>query len=209
MRLPTFPRRWLLTTTRRAGRARPSGNRWRSAGTALLPLAALLLPVAPTLAAGPPLSACPPAVVELIDGLYRWQLARQNQSGPMLLISERQRFTPGLYSQLVRAAALRPGEGPFLDFDVFSGTQVSTFGARVDGCTGQGASLQAAVAVEAGLRGRTSERPQQLRYSLQQDSSGRWRIADITYLHNQPETPPSSLSGILADLLKPAAAPEP
>lgn len=174
-----------------------------------MPLAALLLPLAPAPAAEPPLSACPAAVVELIDGLYRWQLARQNEPGPMLLISQRQRFTPGLYSQLVLANALRPGEGPFLDFDVFSGTQVGTFGARVNGCTGQGPRLQAAVAVQAGLRGRTMEAPQQLRYSLQQDSSGSWRIADITYLLNDPNNPSSVLSAILADLLKPAPAPTP
>jgi hypothetical protein len=186
---------------------RLSDRPWRSVRTWLAAARSLmltaLLPVAPALAAVPPTTGCPPEVVALIDGLYRWQLARQNQPGPMLLFSQRERFTPKLYSQLVRAAALEPGQGGFLDFDVFSGTQVSTFGARVDGCTSRQDGLQVAVAVQAGLRGRTSEPPQQLRYRLQQDPSGRWRIADIIYLQSDA-TPPFTLSGILADLLRPA-----
>lgn len=183
MRLPTCSRRWLSVTG------------------SLLPLTALLAPVASAATMTPP-APCPPAAQALLDGLYRWQVARQNDTGPMVLISQRQRFTPELYSRLVRAAALRPGQGGFLDFDVFSGTQVRTFGATVQGCTRQGpTSLLASVAVQAGLRGRTAEPPQQLRYTLQQDNAGNWRIAEITYLPRDPETTPYTLSTILTELL--------
>lgn len=187
---------------------RPPGRSWLADTTALLVLTAQL-PIAPAHAAVPPPADCPAAAVALIDGLYRWHRAQQNSPGPMVLVSQRQRFTPELYHQLVRAAALQPGQGGGLDFDVFSGTQVNTFGARVNSCTGQGGSLLVAVAVQAGLRDRPSEVSQRLRYTLQQDTSGHWRIADITYLPRDRETPPFHLSGILQDLLQPPAQARP
>lgn len=95
-----------------------------------------------------------PAAVALIDGLYRWHVARQKDMGPMLLISQRNRFTPELYSQLTRALAMTPSDGGFVDFDVFSGTQVGTYGARVRSCQAAGTELEALVAVQVGLRGR-------------------------------------------------------
>lgn len=157
-------------------------------------LLAPLLAAAPT----PPPAGCPAAAVAVIDGLYRWHVA--NDSGPMQLSSQRQRFTAELYGQLLRAEALTPAEGAFLDFDVFSGTQVGTYGATVTSCRGDGAGLMARVAVQAGLRGRPAERPVLLDYSLQQDRQGRWRIADITYSWE----PAERLSAILGQLLRSA-----
>lgn len=168
---------------------------WRSSLAALLLTAAPALPAA---AAAP--AACPASAVAVLDGLYRWHIAKQNDSGPMLLISQRERFTPELYSQLVQAAALRPGDGEmFLDFDVFSGTQVGTHGASVSSCRSVGPDLEAQVTVLVGLRKREEPQPVVLQYRLVADPTGSWRIADITYR----DEPPFRLSEHLGKMLKP------
>ena len=187
MRLPTSSRRW-----------RPAAT-WLSVVTSLLPLTAPLHPLAPAGAAVLAPTTCPAAAVTLLDGLYRWHLAHQDDRGPLVLASQRARFAPALYSQLVRAAALTPADGGFLDFDVFSGTQVNTFAARVQGCRSRGGRLEAVVAVEAGLRRRSDLTPQLLRYTLEPNGPGRWRILDITY----PTEPSFSLAKHLEGLLKP------
>ena len=145
------------------------------------------------------LSACPPDLSQQIDGLYRWQIERQNSHSPRNLSSQRQRFTPELYQQLQQGFALTPmRDGRFVDFDVFSGTQVTTFGATVSGCSWlKAGSVNAQVAVDTGLGGRSSGRPQQLEYRMVQ-RDGRWRIADIHY----PGEPRFSLSSFLNSLLK-------
>ena len=145
------------------------------------------------------LSACPAAVSQQLDGLYRWQIERQNSHSPQNLSSQRQRFTPELYQQLQQGFALTPmRDGRFVDFDVFSGTQVTTFGATVSGCSWlKAGSVNAQVAVDTGLGGRSSGRPQQLEYRMVQ-RDGRWRIADIHY----PGEPGFSLSSFLNSLLK-------
>ena len=145
------------------------------------------------------LSACPAAVSQQLDGLYRWQIERHNSPSPRDLSSQRQRFTPELYQQLQQGFALTPArDGRFVDFDVFSGTQVTTFGARVSGCSRlKAGSINAQVAVDTGLRGRSSGRPQQLEFRMVQ-RDGRWRIADIHY----PGEPGFSLSSFLNSLLK-------
>ena len=79
---------------------------------------------------------CPAGVIEQLDGLYRWQLERQSLPGPMLIASQLPRFTPRLAALLQQATALTPADGRFVDFDLFSGTQVETFAAEVEGCTG-------------------------------------------------------------------------
>jgi hypothetical protein len=143
---------------------------------------------------------CPAPVKAQLDGFYRWQVARQDLSGPIELRSQKSRFTAGLYQKLRRAYGLDPASGRFVDFDLFSGTQVSTFGAKVLGCTAApGGGLEALVAVQAGLRNRPSEAPQQLRYRLVRGPAGSWTIADIVYAH------PAGflLSSYLAELLAP------
>mgnify|MGYP001304884127 FL=1 len=145
------------------------------------------------------LSSCPLDLSQQIDGLYRWQIERQNSHSPRNLSSQRQRFTPELYQQLQQGFALTPmRDGRFVDFDVFSGTQVTTFGATVSGCSWlKAGSVNAQVAVDTGLGGRSSGRPQQLEYRMVQ-RDGRWRIADIHY----PGEPGFSLSSFLNSLLK-------
>ena len=145
------------------------------------------------------LSACPAAVSQQLDGLYRWQIERHNSPSPRDLSSQRQRFTPELYQQLQQGFALTPmRDGRFVDFDVFSGTQVMTFSARVSGCSRiKSGRINAQVSVDTGLRGRSSGRPEQLEYRMVQ-RDGRWRIADIHY----PGEPGFSLSSFLNSLLK-------
>ncbi|AFY28855.1 hypothetical protein [Cyanobium gracile] len=155
-----------------------------------------LMPVLAAVALTP----CPAPVQVQLDGLYRWQVARQERSGPIEIKSQQSRFTPGLYQKLRRAYGLNPASGRFVDFDLFSGTQVSTFGAKVLGCTAlPGGGLEARVAVQAGLRNRPSEAPQQLHYQLVRGPAGSWKIADIVYAH------PAGfrLSSYLAELLGP------
>ncbi len=125
---------------------------------------------------------CPPAVRAQVDGLYRWQLARQERPGPIAIGSQRERFTQQLFSLLDRAYALTPADGRFVDFDPFSGTQVSTLGAELQEChPDQAGQLMARVAVQAGLRGRSAGPAQQLGFVLAQTPQEGWRIADIVY----------------------------
>lgn len=142
---------------------------------------------------------CPAAVRAQVDQLYRWQLARQEQSGPVAMASQRERFTPQLFSLLERAYALTPADGRFVDFDPFSGTQVNTLGATLQGCRPdhQG-RLMARVLVQAGLRGRTEEPQQQLDVVFRSTSNEGWRIADIVYIRE----PSFRLSTYLRDLLE-------
>ena len=132
---------------------------------------------------------CPKAVINQLDGLYRWQVKRMEQRGDAVkaLATQRQRFTPSLFELLMEARQLTPSrDGRYLDFDVFSNTQVSTFGARVTGCSAEiGNSIRARVDVQAGLRGRSGEPPRKLLYKLNRDSTGNWRINDITYLNER------------------------
>jgi hypothetical protein len=155
-----------------------------------------LMPLLAAVAIAP----CPAPVKAQIDGLYRWQVARQDRSGAIEIKSQQSRFTPGLYQKLRRAYGLDPASGRFVDFDLFSGTQVGTFGAKVLGCTAApGGGLEALVAVQAGLRNRPTEAPQKLRYQLVRGPAGSWKIADIVYAH------PAGfrLSSYLAELLAP------
>jgi hypothetical protein len=127
---------------------------------------------------------CPAPVKAQLDGLYRWQVGRQELRGPIELKSKQSRFTDGLYQKLRRAYGLDPASGRFVDFDLFSGTQVSTFGAKVLGCTAApGGGLEALVAVQAGLRNRPKEAPKKLRYQVVRGAAGSWKIAGIIYSH--------------------------
>lgn len=173
-------------------------DRWVRSG-AVLASALLAWPSLRPAGAAP--SACPAPLVAQLDGLYRWHVARQNVPGPPDLASQSGRFTPTLARQLVAAFRLDPvADGRFVDFDVFSGTQVSTFGARVLGCTPlPGGDLEALVSVQAGLRHRRAEAPQPLRYRMRPAPGGRWQIADILY----PGSPGFRLSAFLEELLKP------
>ncbi len=158
------------------------------------------LPQLMPLLAAAAIAPCPAPAKAQLDGLYRWQVARQELRGPIELKSQQGRFTPGLYKKLRRAYGLDPASGRFVDFDLFSGTQVGTFGAKVLGCTAApGGGLEALVAVQAGLRNRPTEAPQKLRYQLVRGPAGSWKIADIVYSH------PAGfrLSSYLAELLAP------
>ena len=139
-------------------------------------LATSLIATVVTTADGP----CPKGVVDQLDGLYRWQVQRMDQRGDAVkaLATQRQRFTASLFELLMEARQLTPTrDGRYLDFDVFSNTQVSTFGARVTGCSAEkGNSILARLDVQAGLRGRSGEPPRKLLYELNRDSTGSWRI---------------------------------
>jgi len=141
---------------------------------------------------------CPTPVKAQLDGLYRWQVARQKLRGPIGITSQQGRFTSGLFQKLISAYGLEPASGRFVDFDLFSNTQVSTLGAKVLGCSAlAGGGMEALVAVQAGLPHRPLEAPQQLRFQLVRDPAGAWTIADIVY----PNPAGFRLSSYLAELL--------
>ena len=142
--------------------------------------------------------ACPAPVTAQIASLYRWQVARQDERGPIDLSSQRSRFTAELYDQLTRAYRLGPADGGFVDFDVFSGTQVTTFAATVVGCVpGKQGALEALVDVQVGLLNRALEQPVRLGYQMRPGPNGDCRVADIRY----PGDPGFRLSSFLTDLL--------
>ena len=156
-------------------------------------------------------AACPQQVTNRLDELYRWHLAAQAEQQRGDLTLQKQTFTPELYDQLNRAWDLDPQvDGAFLDFVVFSGTQVSTFGAEVIGChklypavnSLSPEVITASVAVRAGLRGRASEIPQQLSYRLIRSDNG-WVISDLVYNHQNGTS--SSLSELLRSILSRAS----
>ena len=168
----------------------------------MLPLlSASLFAMATPATTGP----CPAGVVNQLDGLYRWHV--QSQQGRIdqikSLTTQRQRFTPSLFELLLQAKKLRPTtHGRFLSFDVFSDTQVRTFGATVIGCSAQKArSIQAEVRVDVGLRDKPSGIPRGLLYEMNNGSKGIWRINNIFYL-DDGRVP---LRTNLEDLLNPAS----
>ena len=134
-------------------------------------------------------AACPQGVIDQLDGLYRWQVQRMdsNENPVKALSSQRQRFTPSLFELLLQARQLTPvRDGRYLDFDVFSNTQVATYGAKIKGCSAEKANtIKAEVAVDVGLRGRSSSSPQRLLYELNNNGEGSWRINNITYLNGE------------------------
>ena len=153
----------------------------------MLPLLATSLIAIEAMAKPAPIGqVCPEGVRHQLDELYRWQVWRMDQpnSPETALSSQRDRFTPSLFNLLLRARELTPTrDGRFLDFDVFSNTQVRTFAAVVVGCSAaQQNTIQARVNVQAGLRNRASAPPKRLLYALNRDSKGIWRISEITYL---------------------------
>ena len=164
-------------------------------------LAGILIALEMPAKAGP----CPAGVVNQLDDLYRWQVQRMEQRVDRIkdLSSQRQRFTPSLFALLLQARKLEPmRDGRSLSFDVFSNTQVATFGAKVTGCSAQKAiSLEAEVNVEVGLRNGPSGTPRRLLYEMSKSSKGSWRINNITYL----DGPGFQLRPYLKELLNPAS----
>ena len=163
-------------------------------------LAGILIALAMPAKAG----TCPAGVVNQFYDLYRWQVQRMEQRVERIkdLSSQRQRFTPSLFALLLQARKLQPiPDGRFIGFDVFSNTQVRTFGATVIGCSAQKArSIQAEVIVDVGLRGRPGI-PRGLLYEMNKGSKGSWRINNINYLDDGRV----SLRHYLQDLLNPAS----
>ena len=147
--------------------------------------------------------ACPKGVIAQIDGLYQWHVKPfdGNEDPDKAFSSQRQRFTPSLFKLLLEARQLTPTrDGRYLDFDVFSNTQVATFGAKVSGCSAEkGNSIEARVDVTAGLTGRPSGTPRRLLYELNRDGKGNWRINNITYLDGKV----FQLRPFLQELLQP------
>ena len=75
-----------------------------------------------------------------------------------------------------------------LDFDVFSNTQVATFGAKVSGCRAEKVnSLQTEVDGEGGLSGRSNGTPRRLPYEMNQDGRERCRSFQSLFAASTPK----------------------
>jgi len=152
-------------------------------------------------ASSAPADGCPDGVVELLNGLYAWQVARQDAPGRGDLVEQSQRFTASLFDQLKQAWALDPRiDGAYLGFDVFSGTQMATYGADVLRCQSHTPDqIDAEVAVAWGRGGQPAPTPSLLEYRMVREDDDRWRISEITYRSNEE---PYTLSSTLTNLLK-------
>ena len=73
--------------------------------------------------------ACPNGVHQQLDGLYSWQVQRMDQAlGPMAaLASQRDRFTPGLFTLLLEASQLSPTGGHLKSSDEDVGSFFDAF----------------------------------------------------------------------------------
>lgn len=172
----------------------------------MLDLLAVTLLAAGT-ASPPPAEACPAGVVEQLNGLYAWQVARQDAPGRGDLDAQSQRFTADLFAPLKQAWDLDPRtDGAYLDFDVFSGTQMATYGAEVRRCQSLTPDqIDAEVAVAWGRGGQPVPTPSLLDYRMVREHD-RWRISEITY---RSADEPYTLSSTLTNLLKAVARPSP
>ena len=132
-------------------------------------------------------ASCPEGVVAQLNGLYKWHIAAQGRN---TFPSQKSRFTPTLYGRIERAFALSPErDGRFVDFDIFSNTQVETYGADVLACyPGVGSRTEAIVAVQVGIRGVSSDFPMILRYRMIRSSRDSWRISNILWGENGGES---------------------
>ena len=75
-----------------------------------------------------------------------------------------------------------------LDFDLFSNTQVTTFGAKVSGCRAEKVnSLQTEVDGEGGLSGRSNGTPRRLPYEMNQDGRERCRSFQSLFAASTPK----------------------
>ena len=175
-----------------------------------MPIVIAALLAAVPAASSLPYRPCPAPLKQRLETLYRWQVSRQNAPGPTDLTPVAGLLSPSLHTMLESAYELTPSrDGRFVDFDVFSGTQVSTFGASVDGCRALSeTAMQARVSVWVGLRGRASDTPQVLLFRMQTSPmpkspvpTGTWLIDDITY----PGQPTFHLRGFLTQLLRPSS----
>lgn len=139
---------------------------------------------------------CPAGVKSQLDGLYAWQIARRKTPGRADLTGQRERFTPALFAELHRAWMLDPRtDGAYLDFDVFSGSQMATYGASVLGCEQLvSRAIDARVAVAWGRGGQIDPTPSLLDYRMVLEGET-WKISEITYHRdNENYTLTSSLS---------------
>ena len=151
-----------------------------------------------------PRTTCPEGVIDQLNGLYRWRVQQMQQPNDRIqaLSSQRQRFTPSLYGLLLKAMALTSADdGRFIDFDIFSNTQVETFGADVISCRqNDGSTIDAEVKVHVGLTGRSSGNARRLLYEMHQNNTDSWRINEITYLDHSD----FALRPFLEELLQPS-----
>lgn len=152
-----------------------------------------------------PRTTCPEGVIDQLNGLYRWRVQQmdRHEDRATALPSQRQRFTPSLFGLLLEAMELTSADdGRFIDFDIFSNTQVETFGAGVISCRqNDRSSIDAEVKVHVGLSGRSSGNTRRLLYEMKQDNANNWRVNEITYLDQSG----FALRPFLEELLQPSS----
>lgn len=144
---------------------------------------------------------CPPQVNTQLNSLYDWHIQRNLKSyedpdidrepREELILSQQDRFTPSLFQLLYQGLKRKQGPDGWIDFDVFSNSQVNTVAAKVVGCSDvERNKILAAVDVSVSLHPeRSPGPPSRLLYEMKKDKAGSWLINNITYLTNDDLTP--------------------
>jgi Protein of unknown function (DUF3828) len=132
-----------------------------------------------------------------VDRFYQWYLMNDRVSDK--ISQQKAVFTPELYDQLVQAWAKQPGkDSEFVDFDVFSGTQVRTVKAVVKSTRQPFPNETAEVDVDLyeGRRGTsTTNKPITVKVLLSR-KDGSWHIRNLVY----PDSDWANLMSILKDI---------
>jgi len=118
----------------------------------------------------------------VVTQFYQWYVKDQDRLRERIS-QQRDSFDPALYQQLTQAFQKQPSDGQFLDFDPFSGTQVSSYKATVRNVQ-KTSNTKADVNIDvyAGLR--SPGKPVPIRVVVVQQND-RWRINNLVY--KEPE----------------------
>lgn len=144
---------------------------------------------------------CPPQVNTQLNTLYDWHIQRNLESyedpdidrepREELILSQQDRFTPSLFQLLYQGLKRKQSPDGWIDFDVFSNSQVNTVAAKVVGCSDvEKDKIFANVDVSVSLHPeRSPGPPSRLLYEMKKGKAGSWLINNITYLTNDELTP--------------------
>jgi Protein of unknown function (DUF3828) len=138
----------------------------------------------------------------VVNQFYQWFLT--TESIQENFVQQQAAFTPELYDQLVTAWQKRPrADTKFVDFDVFSGTQVDMAKATVRSTIQTTPNSNAEVDIDLfegrirnGTRVQVSNTPIPIKVILEKKDSEPWRIRNIIY----PRMSWDNLMSILQDI---------
>jgi Protein of unknown function (DUF3828) len=121
-----------------------------------------------------------------VNQFYQWYL--KTESIRPQFAQQKALFSPELYTQLTKAWTKKPGQDNFVDFDVFSGTQVGMAKAVVRSMSRSRGGRTADVDVDLyegrkinGKLTQVSNTPIPVKVLLESQNNGPWRIQNLVY----------------------------